>query len=178
MGAFTEAMGSVMRLSELRKSLNSGLSKLTASDWTTIVTLVGIFLLALFMRSFFGLGVATDNGFLLSGGSDSYYHKRIIDYVVINGQQPYFDYMLHYPIGSFAPRPPLYDWSVAVSGIAFTPFFGNVDVSVWYSFLFSTAIWGALTIFPLYFMTKEAFGKRVGQRSSLQSCPRTFKEHH
>ncbi|MCK5547372.1 MAG: glycosyltransferase family 39 protein, partial [Thermoplasmata archaeon] len=151
-----------MNIGSLRKSLRTGFSKVAETDWTTITALVGIFLLALFLRSFFGLETATSDGFLLSGGSDSYYHKRVIDYVVATGQQPYVDYMLNYPIGIHSVRPPLYDWSVAVSGMAFSPLFGSVDVSVWYSFLFSTAIWGALTVFPLYFMTKEAFGKRAG----------------
>jgi len=151
-----------MNISSLGKAIKAGFSRLAEKDWPTVTALVGIFLLALFLRAFFGFDVATSDGFLLSGGSDSYYHKRVIDYVVATGQQPYIDYMLNYPIGLHSVRPPLYDWSVAVSGIAFSPVIGSVDVSVWYSFLFSTAIWGALTIFPLYFMTKEAFGRRVG----------------
>jgi dolichyl-diphosphooligosaccharide--protein glycosyltransferase len=151
-----------MHISDLRKSLSSGFSKLIATDWATITTLVGIFLMALFLRSYFGLETATIDGFLLSGGSDSYYHKYIIDTVVSTGHQPYLDSMLNYPIGIPSVRPPLYDWSVAVSGIAFSPIFGSVDVSVWYSFLFSTAFWGSLTVIPLYFLTKEAFNKKIG----------------
>jgi dolichyl-diphosphooligosaccharide--protein glycosyltransferase len=133
-----------------------------SENWTTLSILLGIFALAMFLRTFFGFGPATDPAFLMSGGSDSYYHKRIIDYVVNTGEHLVFDPLLGYPIGLRAGRPPLYDWSVAVIGIVFSPLFESVDVSVWYSFLFSTAVWGSLTIFPLFFLTKEAFGRRAG----------------
>lgn len=132
------------------------------ANWTTLSLLIGIFVLAMFLRAYFGFSQATDPAFLVSGGSDSYYHKRIIDYAVDNGKHLVFDPLLGYPIGLRAGRPPLYDWSVAVTGIVFSPLFSSVDVSVWYSFLFSTAVWGSLTIFPLFFLTKEAFGRKAG----------------
>jgi asparagine N-glycosylation enzyme membrane subunit Stt3 len=133
-----------------------------SDNWTTLSLLLGIFALAMFLRTYFGFGPATDPAFLVSGGSDSYYHKRIIDYVVDTGKHLVYDPLLGYPIGLRSGRPPLYDWSVAVTGIAASPLFSSVDVSVWYSFLFSTAVWGSLTIFPLFFLTKEAFGRRAG----------------
>jgi dolichyl-diphosphooligosaccharide--protein glycosyltransferase len=133
-----------------------------SENWITMSLLFGIFLVAMFLRTYFGFGPATDPAFLVSGGSDSYYHKRIIDYVVDTGQHLVYDPLLGYPIGLRSGRPPLYDWSVAVVGIVFSPFFSSVDTSVWYSFLFSTAVWGSLTIFPLFFLTKEAFGRRAG----------------
>lgn len=133
-----------------------------SDNWTTLGLLLGIFAVAMFLRTFFGFGPATDPAFLVSGGSDSYYHKRIIDYVVDTGKHLVYDPLLGYPIGMRSGRPPLYDWSVAVTGIAASPLFSSVDVSVWYSFLFSTAVWGSLTIFPLFFLTKEAFGRRAG----------------
>ncbi|MFQ5910169.1 MAG: STT3 domain-containing protein, partial [Thermoplasmata archaeon] len=132
-------------------------------NWSTILALSFIFLLALFLRSYFAFELATETGFVVSGGSDAYYHKRVIDYVVDTGHHLVGEPLLAYPYGSPASgRPPLFDWSVAVSGIGLAPLFGDVDVSVWYSFIFSTAIWGSLTIFPLYFLTKGAFGRRAG----------------
>lgn len=132
-------------------------------NWSTILVLTLIFLLALFLRSYFAFDLALETGFVVSGGSDSYYHKRVIDYVVDTGHHLVGEPLLAYPFGSQASgRPPLFDWSVAVSGIGLSPLFGDVDVSIWYSFIFSTAIWGSLTIFPLYFLTKGAFGRRTG----------------
>ncbi|UCD92160.1 MAG: glycosyltransferase family 39 protein, partial [Methanobacteriota archaeon] len=133
-----------------------------SKNWSTLSILIVIFAIAMFLRTYFGYSTATDPAFLVSGGSDSYYHKRIIDYVVENGKHLVHDPLLGYPIGLRAGRPPLYDWSVAVVGMVFSPLAPSVDVSVWLSFLFSTAVWGSLTIFPLFFLTKEAFGRRAG----------------
>ncbi|TET90005.1 MAG: hypothetical protein E3J35_08295 [Methanomassiliicoccales archaeon] len=138
-----------------------------SKNWTTLSILIGIFAVAMFLRTYFGYALATDPAFLVSGGSDSYYHKRIIDYVVENGKHLVHDPLLGYPIGLRAGRPPLYDWSVAVIGIVFSPLAPSVDVSVWLSFLFSTAVWGSLTIFPLFFLTKEAFGRRAGMAAAF-----------
>lgn len=132
-------------------------------NWSTIIALTLIFVVALFLRSYFAFDLATETGFVVSGGSDSYYHKRVIDYVVDTGHHLVEEPLLAYPFGSAASgRPPLYDWSVAVSGMGLAPLFESVDVSVWYSFIFSTALWGALTVFPMYFLTKGAFGRRAG----------------
>lgn len=131
-------------------------------NWPIIVALIAIFFIALFLRTYFAYDLATQGGFILSGGSDSYYHKRIIDYVVNTGHHLHGEPLLNYPQGTkVTGRPPMYDWSVALIGIAFSPLFSSVDTSVWYSFLFSTALWGALTVFPLYFLAKAAFGKKT-----------------
>ncbi|MCK4266618.1 MAG: glycosyltransferase family 39 protein, partial [Thermoplasmata archaeon] len=132
------------------------------NHWKTIVVLLFIFCLALFVRGYYGLETATEDGFLLSGGSDSYYHNLVIDDILDTGKHRFWDNMLNYPVGSRNPRPPLYDWSVGLGGIALSPFFNDVDTSMFYVFLFSTAFWGAMTIFPVYFLAKEAFGRKTG----------------
>jgi dolichyl-diphosphooligosaccharide--protein glycosyltransferase len=146
-----------------------------------------IFFLALFLRSYFAFDLATDTGFVVSGGSDSYYHKRVIDYVVDTGHHLVEEPLLAYPFGSPASgRPPLFDWSVAVSGMALAPLFADVDTSVWYSFIFSTALWGALTVFPMYFLAKGAFGRKTGTLAAfllavmpahIQRSPLTNGDH-
>jgi len=131
--------------------------------WKIIVILVFIFALGMFVRSYYGMEPATENGFLLSGGSDSYYHNYVIDWMGETGDHHFWDDMLNYPVGTRNPRPPFYDWSVGMGGIFFAPFFdGDVVSSTFYVFLLSTAFWGALTIFPVYFLAKEAFGKKTG----------------
>lgn len=164
-------------------SINPWLSK----NWTVFVMLIGIFILALFLRYYFSFDISTREGFLLSGGSDSYYHKRCIDYAITTGHHLFKDPLLNYPGGAYNGRPPLYDWSVALAGMLLSPFFqGDVAIAVWYAFLFSTALWGALTIFPLYALTKEMFGKKAGLISAfllaimaghLQRSPLTNGDH-
>lgn len=60
------------------------------------------------------------------------------------------------------PRPPLFNWFVAVPGVVLSPLFGDVWQSVTTVLILSTAVWGALTIFPTYFLTKNIFGRRAG----------------
>ncbi len=139
-------------------------------NWKTVLLLLAIFATALFIRAYFGFDMATNNGddFLLSGGSDSYYHKRVIDYVTETGEHLTHDPMLNYPKGTRNPRPPLYDWSNVLVGKFLSPVLGmDETTSIWYTFEFSTAVWGALTIFPLYFMAREIFSKKTAFVSAI-----------
>ncbi|MDH7508811.1 MAG: STT3 domain-containing protein [Methanomassiliicoccales archaeon] len=132
-------------------------------NWQTVVVLLMIFLIALFMRSYFGYSLSVENGFLVSGGSDSYYHQRVIDHVTSTGTHLVNDPLLNYPMGMRNPRPPLYDWSIAVSGMLISALTGiAIADAVGYSLIFSTAIWGALTVVPVYLIGRTAFGKKAG----------------
>ncbi|HUT28130.1 MAG TPA: carboxypeptidase regulatory-like domain-containing protein [Methanomassiliicoccales archaeon] len=132
-------------------------------NWQTALLIVMLVFLALFVRSYFGYSTSVENGFLLSGGSDSYYHQRVIDHVVSTGDHLLFDEMLNYPNGMMNPRPPLYDWSVAVFGMFASAVTGAaIADAVGMSLVFSTAIWGALTVIPVYMLGKAAFGKKAG----------------
>ncbi|MCK5560637.1 MAG: glycosyltransferase family 39 protein, partial [Thermoplasmata archaeon] len=83
--------------------------------------------------------------------------------------------------------PPVYDWSSAIAGMALAPFFGgNVADATWTFFIISPAFWGALTIFPVYFLGKEIFSKKAGlmaallmgiMASHIERCPAGFADH-
>ncbi|HEV8595990.1 MAG TPA: STT3 domain-containing protein [Thermoplasmata archaeon] len=154
-------------------------------NWTTPVLLIAVFLVALFLRAYFPWGLAAPER-ILSGGSDSFYYERIINYCVETGGQLSFDPLLNFPMGLNNPRPPLFAWTNCVTGKALSPLFGSVWMSVTVAFLASTAVWGALTIFPLYFITKEAFGRRAGILAAfflavlpahMQRSPATNADH-
>ena len=132
-------------------------------NWQTVLVLAMLVFLALFVRSYFAYSTSVDNGYLVSGGSDSYYHMRVIDHAVATGDHLVFDDMLNYPGGMRNPRPPLYDWSVAVFGMFLSTITGMVITdAVGLSLVFSTAVWGALTVIPVYMLGKAAFGKKAG----------------
>ena len=135
-------------------------------NWTTPVLLLGIFLVALFLRAYFPWELAIPNG-LLSGGSDAFYYHRIIQRIAETGQHLTLDCGLNFPICLENPRPPLFAWTTAAMGKLLSPLFANLPAAVTFAFLGSTALWGALTVFPLYFLTKEAFGKRVALLTSF-----------
>ena len=156
-----------------RKPFRSGIrsrSKDTwiGRNWSTVLVLVAIILIALFVRSYFVYSTSVDNGFLVAGGSDSYYHQRVIDYVQDTGSHLVHDPLLNYPMGMRNPRPPIYDWSVAVTGQLISGLTGmDVDSATSYALLSSTAIWGALTCIPVFLITRSAFGNRAGLLAAL-----------
>ena len=130
------------------------------------IILGGIFTLALFIRSYFAFELALGD-FLLSGGSDAFYFGWILDNIVTTGQHLIGDRMLNHPVGGINPRPPIYVWSVALIGMLVGNVQGNVNAGILQTFLFSTAVWGALTVFPTYFLAKEVFGRRTALLAAL-----------
>ncbi|MGB2825230.1 MAG: carboxypeptidase regulatory-like domain-containing protein, partial [Thermoplasmata archaeon] len=129
--------------------------------------LVLIFLLALFLRSYFAYDISSGNDYLVSGGSDSYYWRRIIDYSVETGDSLYWDYLINFPDGLRNPRPPFYSMSVAVPAVIAADMFESVSDSVGFMFVWSTAFWGALTVLPVYMLGRETFGRRAGLISAF-----------
>ncbi|MFO8109351.1 MAG: carboxypeptidase regulatory-like domain-containing protein [Thermoplasmata archaeon] len=132
--------------------------------WSIAICLGAIFILAFFMRTYFAFELSTKFGtpFLLTGGSDSYYYEKIVEYLAFNHHHLLHDSMLNYPLGRANPRPPLYSWSVSLTGHIFAPLVGDLTRSVHYSLILSTSFWGAMTIFPVYLVGRDIFGKKAG----------------
>ncbi len=137
-------------------------------NWGTVLILMAVIFIALFVRSYYGYATSVDNGFLVAGGSDSYYHMRVIEHVESTGEHLVQDPLLNYPMGIRNMRPPLYDWSVAVTSMFLSGISGaSLSDATGYSLVLSTPFWGALTIIPLYLITRAAFGNRAGLLASL-----------
>ncbi len=145
----------------------SELGKWMRTNGPALLMLTFIFLLALFIRSYFAYETSAENDYLVSGGSDSYYWRRIIDYHVETGQSLFRDPLLSYPDNLVNPRPPFFSMSVAIPAVLMEGLFDSVDDSVGFFLVWSTAFWGALTIVPVYFLGKEIFGRRVGMAAAL-----------
>jgi asparagine N-glycosylation enzyme membrane subunit Stt3/protocatechuate 3,4-dioxygenase beta subunit len=160
-------------------------------DWFYIAALIGIFFMAFFLRSYFYYDIAVnppypDYDFILSG-NDPYYHKQIIDYVQDNGGHLYRDPMLNYPLSGRNPYPPVYDWSVAITGMTLGGVTGiGTHDATWFVMLFAPAFWGAMIIFPVYFITRDIFGKKPGliaaffmgiMPSHIERSPLGFSDH-
>ena len=132
-------------------------------NWKVAVILTGIIILALFLRVYFNVSEATDDGFKMTGGSDPYYMKRTIDWITTHHEHQIHDPMLNYPTGIPNPRPPGFVWTIAVTGMVISPFFdGDVEEATWWATLFIPALFGALTVIPVYLIGKESFNKRTG----------------
>ena len=96
----------------------------------------------------------------MTGGSDPWYMKRVVDYIIANNAHLIFDADRAYPLGGVNPRPPLFTWSIALLAMILEPMLGND--AVWYAILGLPAIYGALTIFPIATIAKDNFGKSTG----------------
>lgn len=99
----------------------------------------------------------------LTGGSDPWYMKRVVDYILANNAHLVFDADRFYPVGGINPRPPLFSWSLAVGAMILTPFLGeNASDAVWWSMLGLPAVYGALTILPVSAIARDHSGKVAG----------------
>ena len=98
----------------------------------------------------------------MTGGSDPWYMKRVVDYILANNAHLVYDADRFYPIGGINPRPPLFSWSMAIGAMLLEPFIGNSEDAVWWSMLALPAVYGALTIFPIASIAKDHFGKGAG----------------
>ena len=98
----------------------------------------------------------------LTGGSDPWYMKRVVDYVIAENAHLIWDADRNYPVGGINPRPPLFSWSMALVAMLLTNLGISSDASVWYAMLALPAIFGALIVFPMAAIAKDNFGKGAG----------------
>ena len=141
----------------------SGARQFWNAHWASLLTTVA-FLVGFVIRiqwyavpSMHSLGT---DGFDLTGGSDPWYMKRVVDYILAQNAHLVMDADRFYPIGGANPRPPLFSWSLAIGAMILQPFLG--DDAVWWSMLALPAIYGALTILPVATIAKDHFGKAAG----------------
>jgi len=140
-------------------------------NWWIAVSLIGIFLLVLFFNTYFNLtsevsinpeGKGLDKFYL--SGPDPYYNMRLVEGTYETGRYPYYsepDPLLRYPIGARGGRAPLFNMMAIGFSRFLTPFMNEID-ALGYSMQFIPALFGALLIFPVYFIGKELFNKKAG----------------
>lgn len=108
-------------------------------------------------------GTSLGSKFLLSG-PDPYYNIRLVNTTVATGRFPYYtanDPLLAYPYGKSGGRPPLLSMSAIGFSYLLTPFMNEMN-AVGYSMAFVPALFGALLVFPVYFIGKILFGRKAG----------------
>ncbi len=142
--------------------------------WLTAISLIGIFLLVIVLNTYFNVSSGTTINSELQGldqyylsGPDPYYNMRIVDETLYGenaGQYPFYsegDPLLNYPIGRSGSRAPLFNMMAIGFSRLLMPFLNEID-AIGYSMQFIPALFGALLIFPIYFIGKTLFGKREG----------------
>ncbi|MBN1860159.1 MAG: glycosyltransferase family 39 protein [Candidatus Thermoplasmatota archaeon] len=146
-------------------------------NWWVSIALITIFFLVLFMNSYFNFtsnvnmnpdGTRLADTFYLSG-PDPYYNMRLVETTTQTGRFSYFsepDPLLAYPFGKSGGRAPLLVMSAIGFSHLLTPFMSESD-ALGYSMQFIPALFGALLIFPVYFIGKTLFGKKAGLLAAL-----------
>ncbi len=131
----------------------------------TVALLLSAFGLAFAVRSIWTIPVLNQFGnlYVYAGGSDSYYHSRVMQFIISNHRTLIFDPLLNYPIGAINPREPLFDWMNAILGIVFAPLFGgNADNAGAFFLNLQAPLWAALSVFPIYLIGREVGDRRTG----------------
>ncbi len=126
------------------------------------LVLVILFLVALFLRSYFALDRCFLPGFVNFQETDPYYHVRAIEHLVDNFPHPlkWDPYALH-PGGQYVAMAPFLDWTAAALALilgAGTPSLALIHATC----AWLPAVWGALTIVPVYFLGVILRNARVG----------------
>ncbi len=137
--------------------------------WTVLV-LLAAFSITFLIRTLWNLPLFEQYGtsYFFAGGSDSFYHWRVSDYIILNHRNLINDSLLRYPVGAINPREPLFDWMNAVFGIIFAPLFGGSAASAgMFSLELAAPLWAAFSVFPLYFVGKEVSSRRMGLVAAL-----------
>ncbi len=136
----------------------------------TIALLLAAFGIAFSVRTVWTYPVVARAGWLYTyaGGSDSYYHSRVMSYIIATHQNLIHDPMLKFPIGAINPREPLFDWMNAILGIVFAPFFGgNANTAGAFFLDLQAPLWAALEVFPIYLIGREISSRRNGLIAAL-----------
>lgn len=103
-----------------------------------------------------------------AGGSDSFYHSRVMTWIITNHNNLVRDPLLNYPVGAINPREPLFDWMNAIFGMLLAPFFGgNANLAGMWVLEMQPVIWAALGVFPVYFLGKEVSSTRMALIAAL-----------
>ena len=99
----------------------------------------------------------------MTGGSDPWYMKRVVDYVLAERSHLIFDHDRAYPIGGVNPRPPLFSWSLALGGLVLSWLLEVApEEAVWWSMAGLPAIYGALIVLPIAGIATRIHSKNAG----------------
>jgi dolichyl-phosphooligosaccharide-protein glycotransferase len=149
--------------------------KWTDSPWWrkhgwTVLILSSAFAISFLIRTLYIVPLIQQWGpqYLYAGGSDSFYHYRVTEYIIANHTNLRLDPLLHYPVGAINPREPLFDWMNAILGILFAGLWGgNANVAAAWFLDFQAPFWAALGVLPVYLIGREASSRRMGLVAAL-----------
>ena len=140
----------------------SGARTFWSAHWSQVLIAMA-FIMAFVVRSQWYV-VPAMNGYGtgdwdLTGGSDPWYMKRVVDYILLQNAHLVFDADRFYPLGGINPRPPLFVWAIALLAMILEPFLATPEDAVWWAMVSIPAIFGALTVFPVAAIARDHVSK-------------------
>lgn len=139
-------------------SRESRISTRTVAIWLAL-----FFILGLGLRIGWNVGPSFDDESdrYVYSGNDPYYHDRTVQHIVETGESIHFDPVINYPHGRMNPNPPIYDWTTAMvaGGLDVAGVEGDTDGL---ALNVMVALWGTLTIFPVYVIAASLFNRHAG----------------
>jgi len=132
---------------------------------STSIMLSGAFLVGLAIRIQWNvipaMNASGTGAWDMTGGSDPWYMKRTIDHILAQHSHFIWDPDRSYPHGGINPRPPLFTWSIALCGMLISSLTGLAleSQAIWWALGLMPALYGALTVFPIYGATKAVFDR-------------------
>ena len=170
-----------------RSLVPAWMRRMVGANWKAWSALLATFFMGLFLRTYFYYQRAFKTDPPQLSGNDPFYHKRVVDYVQENYIHLKFDSLLNYPLELMNPRPPVFDWSIALTGMLISPFFGgDVEAATWFTIEFTPSFWGAMAVFPVFFLARDMFGTRTAfiaaaliaiTPSNIERSPLGFSDH-
>jgi dolichyl-phosphooligosaccharide-protein glycotransferase len=134
----------------------------------TAIILTLLVLLSGGLRVAFNYEPATSESAYRYAGNDDYYHLRVVEKVQETGEHVVYDDLLNYPVPARNPRPPVYDWHIAILGQVIGFFSGEASpgqaapIAGQYALEWGSALWGALSVIPIWLIGRTVFNNRVG----------------
>ncbi len=160
------------RIFKARKEKGKGRDEDSGKTWLRRnyrfgLMLIGIFVVALLVRSYFAYDAIYTDYPPNVAGNDPYYHKRAVDHITTTHHTLLSDPMLNYPLGGGNCNPPLFEWGAALTGYLFSPVFGGVTEATWYAYPMYPIFWSAMCVIPVYLISVAMFNRKVGLLASL-----------
>ena len=99
----------------------------------------------------------------MTGGSDPWYMKRVVDFVIAERSHLIYDHDRSYPSGGINPRPPLFSWTLALGALALSWVLEMApEEAVWWSMSALPAIYGAMIVIPVAGIASRVHSRSAG----------------
>ena len=131
-------------------------------NWPYKIMVAVIAFVAFWIRTLPKESVFLQNGFIRFGENDPWCHMHVVDTIVHNYPHGmFYNPMTQYPFGSYIHFGPLLDQTIAFFAMLLG--MGNPSQELVNTIgVYSPAVFGALTVIPIYFIGKYLGGRKTG----------------